>query len=171
MSIENTLERIAVALEKLVEVKSNPVVVLPAPVNEGPAPMPPQEVRETLQDAGVIKTADDFAERDAVKAELTKMNIPFNNKARTEVLKKLLEDQKAAIAVPAEEKAIATAPAPVKEPFGVDIVRESVKKFAAIKGKDKAVGLLVEYGAEKVSDLKVEQYAGIVEKINKALEA
>jgi hypothetical protein len=161
---------------------ATPLVI---PMPEAPKADPIVQVANTPQVDPVtpvqeaVAPDDTLAQRDSIKKELTVLGVPFNNKARTEVLAKLLEDTKTSSAkTAATAPSVESAPALPTQPeassiiaplvkaagsMAIEVVREAVKKYAAIKGAPKAMELLAKYKANKVSELPEASYAEVVE--------
>jgi len=161
MSIEQSLERIAVAMESIAASKAAakplPADITPEKLDMAVKPEPAGKVAPVAEKP---KT-----ERQRIIDELTAMGEAVGRQ-RTEYLKKKL----------AKLKAEANAPAPVAEPevvepevveptakmYNIDDARETLKKFAATQGLPKATALLVKYKAKKVSDLEGENLQNCV---------
>lgn len=144
---------------------------------------------DELISAAVIKKApegieqtttkeQDKKERADIHAQLAVLDVTYNKKARLPALRKVLAEAKIAagggkppgkVEPPTAPAAPPAPPAPpeppteaVTTPATVDAVREALKKFAAVKGREKAKKLLADHDAVNVSTLKVESYAAFL---------
>lgn len=178
--IEQTLERIAAALEKIAGIDP-PVLLKQIPA----ATMTATEVRARQEEtaptaeettAGVVTTK---RSRQEIKEKLDNMGIQYNDRLRTENLEKILEDAEKKGPVPITDmppakdwakaegpaaddpfgekpKAAAPAQAPVVEKVKEYTVEEAIviaKRLAAKFGADKTVPIINSYGVTKISDI------------------
>ncbi len=70
---------------------------------------------------------------------------------------------------PAEAAAPAAAKPTAAESATYDDVKKAILKLSSAKGRDQVVSVLGQFGAAKGPDLKPEQYAAFVAKVNDAL--
>lgn len=183
MSIENSLERIAIALEKMEERYRGQTVmdlltllpggVLP-PTEESVSPvvLMGEPLRKTEPGVEEGKGAD----REALKKTLRALGIKFKDASRTETLEKLLADHKDS---PADSKETHVAQMNAQS-AGVnqedvsskiteapeatmDDVRNVLVSLSALKGKDVPLGILKTVGkSDKLSQVKPELYRAII---------
>ena len=174
MSIEQSLERIAIALEKITGVKPDDLKPTPAATQTATqaqiaAAAPQQQSNaELAQDAGgaPVTTKRSRAE---IKEKLDQLGIQYNDRLRTENLEKILEDAEAAknggtvkaAAAPAADDPFnekkQPAAAPVKKEKATDVFGEELppaqqpkeKVYTVQEGIDIAKRLAAKFGADK----------------------
>jgi len=187
MSLEQTLERIAVALETMVAGQADIVarihhstksqsyavdataaeITVPGPGNIIEMPQPAAE-------------GDGALDRNYIKSQLDEKGIEYNNRAATKTLQGILA--KAAKAAVEEAKAeageqptattsaseSATAPAPEAAPAEVDYetAKNALIAYVGAKGKDKGMAILTGLGVSKISELDAAGRAKMMEMVN-----
>jgi len=155
MSIEQSLERIAAALEKI----ANPMLQVQTVIT--PKVDLPAAVKAAAESSTAPAAAD---ERAIVKAELDKRGIKYNPKLSTKGLTDLLKNadkqpELPAVAptvvkpVPPAVSFLDDGPAePVKVPTQED-VKSHLKRFAAKFGSDKAIAILEQFKCKDVTSV------------------
>lgn len=165
MSIEQSLERIAIALEKL----ASPMLTLTRPTPTA-NPFKEASVPVTVQAAAASSAA--ACSRDDIKAKLKALGVQFNEKLRTDSLLALLQQAEAGtLKQPAPEKEkpttasfldetpkpspdpapsfLSTEPvAPAQPPakvYTLEETRENLRRFAAKFGEPPALAILAKF--------------------------
>jgi SWI/SNF-related matrix-associated actin-dependent regulator 1 of chromatin subfamily A len=184
--IEEKLERIAVALEKIagweVLVQKIPPTSEQFAAQKAPVCCPETAAASCTQSCGVApgesapaccpKTAAVKADdgREEVKAALRAKGIKFKDAARTETLQKLLADAVVAVIPdPAPADPVTAETDDIlgedpKKPATKDDVRAALIALSAAKGKDEALGLLKAIGkVDKLSDVDPIYYGALLD--------
>lgn len=167
MSIEQSLERIAVALEILSGQRHPKNTALDLGPCGIPTPPDPLAKPATIQAAAESSAAvPALSEREMVKAELDKRGIKYNPKLSTKSLTDLLkssvkEPELPGTGTPAAPTVVKPVPPAVSfldegpaEPVKVptyDDVKGHLKRFAAKFGSDKAIAILEQFKCKDVS--------------------
>lgn len=152
------LERLVIAAEKIADKLDQPAApacACPPPMVEPDEPAvgdEPIEVHPVEQELAEADQA--HLEREALKAELKAKGIAFKPAARTETLRKLLEESQ-----PLAEEAAPVAPAAT-----IEQAREALVNLSAARGKDVALKVLRSAGgADKLGEVAAGKLAAIVE--------
>ena len=163
--IEQDLARIASALEQIAQVMAHPSqITAGAPHPEGTESRPlPTDIDSQAAQAGNADDADHL-KRENLKHDLRALGVPFKDSARTGTLQKLLDDKLAAL--PSMGSDAAEPPQETEDleetPATRDDVRMALIELSAAKGKDAALAMLRKVGgAEKLSDVAEDRYAGL----------
>ena len=150
------LERLVIATERIAENMDKPAapVCTCPPAVEPDEPAVGDEVIEVHPIEQELAAADEaHLEREAIKAELKSKGIPFKPAARTETLRKLLEE-------PVVEEAAA--------PATLEQAREALVNLSAARGKDVALTVLRSAGgADKLGEVAAEKFAAIIDAATK----
>lgn len=175
--IEDSLERIAVALEAMVAGRN--LVIWPAEGAPGTeAKEKPVEGPRALSEPPTAD-AGDARSREEIKSALHAKGVKFKDAARTETLREMLHavenvampepcaSMTAGLGGPAAQPPkLETALQPLVYPPEVttkEMVRDNLIQLSGAKGKDVALGVLKEVGkADKLGDVKEELYADLV---------
>ena len=147
MSIEQSLERIENALEKI----ANPIITVQA--------VAPVVDKTPGADAAAALNppAKDLSERDAVKKKLDELGVKYNAKMSTKGLQALLPASNTAQESTPAPAIVQTSfledPAPAKatNTFTLEQAREHLKRFAAKFGSDKAIKILNGFGCKDIT--------------------
>jgi hypothetical protein len=179
MSLEKSLERIADALEKIVEVQNSTAKRITETVAKAAEKKAPEDAPEAEEPQGEGKP-----DREYLKQQLDAKGISYNKRASTETLQKKLQD----VTKEQTAKAVAQAEIPVPEsqpepqPESVEetvqveatpvpeVSQEEAKSiliaFVEKNGTDKAKAILKDLKVKKISDLDAEGRAALKEKCN-----
>jgi len=178
MSMEDAVFALAQAVQEQTEVLKNFRIVQTCNCGDkeaAPAPAPKEEETKADDDE-MAKAKAKAAERKAVRAELDRLGVEYNNKLKTENLKKLLEETKEAEAAPEP----APEPAPEKDEAEQDAENDQhfdlqkqvvfgLKKVKEKYGLAKAKEILAGFGAKNVSTLDEIDYEKVIEDIKEVL--
>ena len=173
--IEESLERIAVALEKIAA-KGEVAHIYTYPATPEP--------KEVAADPAPDTIVAENQRRENLKVALREWKVPFKEAARTETLQKLYDEarQKVQEAIeapvapevaPAVEVPLPVAPetpAAPELPVTKEDAKNALIKLSGSGKKDQALDILHKY-AEKLSDVAEKDYAAIVAECKKAEEA
>lgn len=175
MSIEQSLERIAAAIEKLLGVdpsllKGSPAQtmtageVLKRQTEKFGAPLEtPVTIQAAAESSAEVPAKSD---REILMAQLDELKLPYPAKASTKRLKEILATHGPKPAIPAapspEQKqstmfdtdVVKAAEAHTPKLYSVDEARDILKRFAAKFGSDKAVKILTDFKAANVTAIE-----------------
>lgn len=164
MSLEQTLERIAVSLETLTEIIAKGDTRPTAPAETKVATTPSENKTEVKED-DAKKKAEAKAkkeERAKVIEALKELGQEVKTQHSTATLQKQLSkaietknQQELEVEAPVEERA---------EVPSIDQVREVLKNYAAENGKPKTLALLGSFKAKNASEIKDADRAAFIEK-------